>query len=200
MKKKVISLVIGTAVVIAGCGSDPEPVMVEVPDVVGLTEGDAQGALINAHLYIEWQPEEVGESSVGVEEWLALSQTPGPGTQVEEFSEVTVQFEALEPEQPSKPVETLAKRVEDAFSETYGWPDDPHWEAIESFHMEGESRVGVVSSLFPKDENEEEAMKLCRAVSSIGRTVDDENFKKVHVTAGEGGKWLAECEVPFTNN
>ena len=96
---------------------------------------------------------------------------------------------AAEPE----PAESqLAEQVEAAFSGTYGWPEDPFWSAIEGFDDRDAPRVTVVTSLFPKAENDEEAMGLCRAVSTV--TVDEE-FTGVYVTAGEGGPQLARCDV-----
>lgn len=91
------------------------------------------------------------------------------------------------------PVESqLAEQVEAAFSESYGWPEDPFWSAIEGFDDRDAPRVTVVTSLFPKAENDEQAMGLCRAVSTV--TVDEE-FTGVYVVAGEDGPQLARCDV-----
>ncbi len=94
--------------------------------------------------------------------------------------------------QPETTTAGLADQVENLFYEAYGEFDD--WSTILSFSDQDAPRVTVATDMAYKDENKEEAMNLCRSVTSISHSVT-ERFIGVYVTAGEGGPFLAECDV-----
>jgi hypothetical protein len=87
----------------------------------------------------------------------------------------------------------LAAKVRQAVSDSYGWPNEPSLAAIKSFSGRDAPRITVVTDLAAKDENSDFAMGLCRTVASVASTVPD--FTGVYVTAGEGGRHLAECQT-----
>ena len=90
--------------------------------------------------------------------------------------------------------DALAAQVQAAFTASYGWPTDPFWAPITGFTGRDAPRVTVVTSLSDKAENAEQAMGICRAVTSISSSVTA-RFTGVYVTAGEGGAFLATCDV-----
>lgn len=94
---------------------------------------------------------------------------------------------------PVAPTASLATQVETAFYATYG--DLKDWSFIISFDDRDAPRVTIATTMAYKDENRPEAMELCRAATSISDQIT-EPFSGVYVTAGEGGGFLAECNVP----
>lgn len=98
----------------------------------------------------------------------------------------------VETTQPETTSVGLANQVETLFYEAYG--DLKDWSMILSFSDRDAPRVTVATDMAYKDENKEEAMNLCRSVTSISHSVT-ERFTGVYVTAGEGGPFLAECDV-----
>lgn len=86
----------------------------------------------------------------------------------------------------------LGATTQAAFTDSYGWPDEPFWASIIEFTDRDAPRVTVVTSLANKDENKDEALGICRAVASVL----PEDATGVYVTAGSGGPFLAECNRP----
>lgn len=207
--KKTLIAALAALLLLAGCAGEEPPEMVTVPAVVGLTEGEVLNALMNAHLKIDWDPAEVAKTPTTEDGWIAVAQTQSAGSEVEEMSAVTVRFERIaglpEPEPSAEPMPDLteepsiprglAAEAEAAFKSSYGWPDEPHYSAITGFSDRDAPRLTVITSMANKFENEEEALALCRAVTSISHSVESE-FTGVYVTAGEGGPFLAECDNP----
>lgn len=93
---------------------------------------------------------------------------------------------------PTREGPSLQDHVEAAFRDSYGDPAD--W-LIEGFTDDnGHHNVTVVSRLADKPENAEDAMGTCRAVASVSGVPVE--WRRVIVTAGERGPFIAECERP----
>ncbi|WP_262851579.1 hypothetical protein [Mumia quercus] len=110
-------------------------------------------------------------------------------TETTEWTTATTPTTPPTPEEPD-----LAQQVQKAFSDSYGWPKDPTWEHITKFTNDNGSRVTVVTDLADKAENQAEAQGYCNAVVSVSSSVSARMIGAV-VTAGEGGPFLAECDV-----
>lgn len=89
---------------------------------------------------------------------------------------------------------SLAREVQAAFSNSYGWPNNSSWSHIQSFSGRDAPRVTVVTNLLDNDYGRDEAMGICRAVASVSSSVES-RFTGVYVTAGEGGRFLATCDT-----
>lgn len=86
------SLAILASVVLAtlgACGGEEDTTVV-VPDVVGMNDDNAEAVVIAAGLAWRWIPSEVGNSEVGVAEWVVTGQKPAAGKRVELASTVTL--------------------------------------------------------------------------------------------------------------
>ena len=218
--KKTLIAALATLLLLTGCAGEEPPEMVTVPAVVGLTEGGVLNALMNAHLKIDWDPAEVAKTPTTEDGWIAVAQTQSAGSEVEEMSAVTVRFERITEPPASEPTETaepepqtsaeptpeasageptaprgLLAEVEAAFTSSYGSGDDATYPVILSFSGIDAPRITVAVDMYPKAENEPEALGVCRAVLSIRDQVTSP-FRGVYVTAGEGGPFLAECDNP----
>jgi hypothetical protein len=89
--------------------------------------------------------------------------------------------------------EELAEAVQQAVSDSYGWPTEPALANITGFDGRDAPDITVITNLSDTPENRVFAQDLCMTVASVGITVPD--FEDVFVTAGEGGAFLAECEA-----
>lgn len=81
-----------------------------------------------------------------------------------------------------------ASEVRAAVTESYGRLDN-----VQSYSDRDAPRITVVTNLAQSAAGELRAMEICRTVASVGLTVPD--FTGVVVTAGEGGAFLATCDV-----
>ncbi|WP_251151322.1 PASTA domain-containing protein [Cellulosimicrobium sp. Marseille-Q4280] len=200
---QVLALLAATTLV-GSCSGAAE--QVTVPALDGRTVQDARWIAIDADLRVADVDSSIDEGSCIVE-----SQTPVAGTDVDTGSTVTVSFfcpeaapEVVAPDEAAdegaadaleaEPDAELAgaAQVEAAFSASYGWPDDPHWAAIESFSDRDYPRITVATSLVDEIADAEQAMGICNAVTSVL----SEDWTGTYVTAGEGGPFLAECDRP----
>ena len=86
---------------------------------------------------------------------------------------------------------SLNAEVGALWHETYG--DLGGWPAVRFTEDNGATNVTVEADLAYKDENREPAMGLCRSVASLGPQVEQE-WRRVIVTAGHRGGFLAECD------
>ncbi|MFD1827704.1 MULTISPECIES: NAD(P)-binding domain-containing protein [Mumia] len=62
---------------------------------------------------------------------------------------------------------SLASQVEDAFSMSYGWPNQPKWQHIKKFSDDNAPRVTVVTDLADAPASQTEAQGYCEAVVSV---------------------------------
>lgn len=74
-------------VTLGGCGGEATTTVV-VPDVVGMNHDKAEAVVVAAGLAWRWIPSEVGNSEVGVAEWVVTGQKPAAGQVVEPASTV----------------------------------------------------------------------------------------------------------------
>lgn len=186
-----------------GRSTEDKPVV--VPDVAGMLDVDAWYEIGQAGLESDFaDPAQGRHVVVEGEDNYVVAQTPRAGTEAKPGDTVLLTFEtrtadgevvASAPGLPAADAVPggLAERVQAAFSDTYGWPDEPALSAVLSFSDRDAPRVTVVTDLYDKAENEAEAMRICMTVASLGITVPD--FTGVYVTAGEGGPFLAECDA-----
>lgn len=84
----------------------------------------------------------------------------------------------------------LIREVRAAWAETYAGVGS--WPSFALTDDNGADNVTVEAQLQDTPQGREEAMGLCRAVSSLGDQVTSE-WRRTYVTAGPRGKFLAEC-------
>lgn len=177
---------------LGGCAADSE---VEVPDVVGQLDVDAWYSLHEAGLDWEAADPDWGNAVVveGVD-WVVSAQDPPAGSVVSRGDVVILTFRqtgASTAEEPAavvvSPAPSLAAEVEAAFRDSYGWPDEPGWAPIIAFTDRDAPRVTVITDLYPKAENEAEALGICNAVASVSLSVRVD-YTGVYVTAGEADR------------
>lgn len=195
------ALALIAAVTFLGACSGSSDDEVRVPSLRGMAVQDASTTLTAKGLAVQ-----VSQPSVqsGEDQSCTVSdQSPAADSRVEAGTTVDLTVtcatvsqgkepEAAESTPAPAPEQVGAASVEAAFASSYGWPEDSHWSAIESFSDRDYPRITVVTTLYDKVENAEEATGICNAVASVLA----EDWTGVYVTAGEGGPFLAECARP----
>lgn len=88
--------------------------------------------------------------------------------------------------------DALAAEVQRAVRDSYG-ADNPTLASVIRYSGRDAPRVTVVTSLSGSASNESLAQDICMTVASVGISVPD--FTGVYVTAGDGGRFLAECRA-----
>ncbi len=76
----------------------------------------------------------------------------------------------------------------------WAWPTGPGTENITGFSERDLPRVTVITNLADKEENQADAKAICNLAKL---TIKSHDIKAtgVYVTAGEGGAFLATCDV-----
>lgn len=86
----------------------------------------------------------------------------------------------------------LVDEVRAAWQETYATSKE--WNVTGFTADNGSQNVTVVTSLQDTPQGREAALGVCRAVASLGTAQVTREWRSVYVTAGQGGRFLAECK------
>lgn len=112
MKRVLLTLTIAL-VALSGCATSApaDTPQVAVPDVVGMTGDEAQAALTDAGLTVEW---DAGDDFVALaSNWTVKAQDPAAGAILDAGSAVTLQVEKTTTDDDSTPVEMTEEKWQD---------------------------------------------------------------------------------------